>query len=277
MMIILITLGWILAAIAAAAALAYIILTAIIVIFQSRLVYSPTRKMNTSPADIGLDFEEITLRTSDNINLTAWMIPAASPNGVLLFCHGNSGNISNRLDSIRIFNQLGLSVFVFDYRGYGRSDGQPSENGTYNDALAAWQYLISRRNVSPNDIIIFGRSLGGAVAAWLASRYSPRFLIVEGGFTSIADVGSDLYPYLLVRPFIRYDYRTIDYIKKVKCPILIIHSVDDKVSSIHYGRKLYEAAGNPKEFLEIRGNHYDGFLTSGESYIAGLKSFLMKH
>jgi pimeloyl-ACP methyl ester carboxylesterase len=134
-------------------------------IFQSSFVYYPERTVLTNPGNIGLSFENVSFETADRTKLYGWFIPCDSPRGVILFCHGNAGNISHRLDSIQIFHRLGLAVFIFDYRGYGKSEGKPSESGTYRDVEAAWNYLVEKRQLNPNMIIIFGRSLGGAVAA----------------------------------------------------------------------------------------------------------------
>ncbi len=184
----------------------------------------------------------------------------------VLFCHGNGGNIMHRLDSINIFYNLGLSCFIFDYRGYGSSEGKPNEEGTYLDVMAAYQWLTEEKKISPEDIIIFGRSLGGSIAAQLARKVEARSLIIESGFTSYVDIGRKFYPYMPVRWFARFSYKTIDYLSDVRCPVMIIHSRNDDVVPFEFGLELYEAANEPKEFVEIFGSHNDGFLVSGEIY-----------
>ncbi|MBC8481910.1 MAG: alpha/beta fold hydrolase, partial [Planctomycetes bacterium] len=147
---------------------------------QPKFLYKPVKEMPYSPAELGLDYEKVTLTTSDNVNLTSWYIPSDRNSYTVLFCHGNGGNIMHRLDSLNMFYQLGLNCFIFDYRGYGTSQGKPSEEGTYLDAAAAYQWLIKEKSIPPEKIIIFGRSLGGSIAAQLASKgslpHSRRYL-----------------------------------------------------------------------------------------------------
>jgi len=172
----------------------------------------------------------------------------------------------HRLDSINIFYNLGLNCFIFDYRGYGSSEGKPGEEGTYLDAMAAYKWLTEEKNVSPDDIIIFGRSLGGSIAAQLAAKVQAGALIIESAFTSYVDIGRKFYLYMPVRWFASFSYRTIDYVKDVRCPVMIIHSRNDEVVPFEFGLELYEAANEPKEFVEIFGSHNDGFLVSSEIY-----------
>ncbi|MEK7797018.1 MAG: alpha/beta hydrolase, partial [Pseudomonadota bacterium] len=194
----------------------------------------------------------------------------------LLFCHGNAGNISHRLESIRQFHQLGLNVFIFDYRGYGESEGVPTEAGTYRDAEAARRYLVETRGLAPEHIVYFGRSLGAAIAAWLATQHPPRALIVESAFTSVPDFGAEIYPWLPVRLLARLRYPTQEYLRSVQAPVLVIHSRDDEIVSFRHAEKLYESANSPKELLEIRGGHNDGFLVSGAQYTRRLDDFLRR-
>ena len=146
----------------------YIGLVSILATFQSHLLYFPYRTLSQTPAAVGLAYEDVSFQAADGVVLSGWFVPSQRARGVLLFCHGNAGNMSHRLDSLQIFHRLGLSTFIFDYRGYGRSEGQPTEQGTYLDAEAAWTYLVHTRQLAPTEIIVFGRSLGGAIAAWLA-------------------------------------------------------------------------------------------------------------
>src|SRR4030043_1943279 len=159
--------------------LIYVILICIVYFSQKKMLFYPVREITVTPKNIGLDFEDITLTTKDNVNISAWNIPATNERGVLLFCHGNAGNISHRLDSIRIFHDLNLSVLIFDYRGYGKSEGSPTEDGTYLDAESVWDYLVNIKHISPEKIILFGRSLGSAVAAEIALNHKAGVLIIE--------------------------------------------------------------------------------------------------
>ncbi|MFC1950084.1 alpha/beta hydrolase [Chloroflexota bacterium] len=255
----------------------YILFAVYLFAFQSRQIYLPDPVLITDPSSVGLDFENVSLKTEDGIKLSAWYIPSESTRGVILFCHGNAGNISHRLESIQIFNRLGLDVLIFDYRGYGRSDGKPTEIGTYMDSEAAWQYLVEERQVSPSRIIVFGRSLGGAVAAWLSHEHTPGVLILEATFTSATDMAVKMYPYFPVRLLSRFNYNTADYLKEVNCPVLIVHSPEDEIIPISHGKQLFEIAKGPKEFLEVTGTHNEGFLTSREFYEGGLNAFVSEY
>lgn len=254
--------------------LGYSIIMATLYFRQAGMVYFPEKEILDTPKSVGLAYEEVTLKTKDGVNISGWYIPAENERGVLLFCHGNGGNISHRLDSIRIFNSLNLSVFIFDYRGYGKSEGTPSERGTYLDAEAAWDYLIRTKEKSSEKIVLFGRSLGGAIAGDLAVRKNPSCLIIESSFRSVYDLGKKYFPLLPVRLLARFRYATIDKIGSIKCPKLIIHSPEDEIVPFDHGKSLFEKAQPPKYFLEIRGGHNEGFLISGNLYIEGLRRFL---
>ena len=252
----------------------YLTFAGFLFIFQSHYIYYPERVLSVTPHSIGLQFESVSFETTDGVQLSGWFVPSESARGVILFCHGNAGNISHRLDSIQIFHQLGLDVFIFDYRGYGQSEGKPTEQGTYKDAEAAWRYLIEERQVKPNEVIIFGRSLGGAVASWLAQSHTPGGLILESTFTSLPDIAAGLYPYLPVRLLLRFEYNTAEYLGRVDCPVLIVHSRDDEIMPFNHGQRLFESAKEPKKFLEITGTHNNGFITSGKRYEDGLHTFI---
>jgi fermentation-respiration switch protein FrsA (DUF1100 family) len=260
-----------------AVALTYLGLTVMIYFQQDGMVYAPEKAITHNPRNIGLEYEEVVVRTKDGLLISGWYIPAKNEKAVILFCHGNAGNISNRLDSVRIFNSLSLSVLIFDYRGYGKSEGRPSEEGTYLDAEAAWDHLVTVKKIPPGRIIAYGRSLGGAVAAEIAARRSPAALIIESGFTSATDLGQKIYPWLPVKLVSKFHYATIDKIGNIRCPKLIIHSRKDDIVPFEHGRMLYEKASLPKEFLEIRGSHNDGFLLSGSIYTEGIEGFLERY
>ncbi len=255
----------------------YLGFTALLLVFQSSFVYFPERELELTPAAIGLSHEEVRFESADGLKLHGWFVQAENPRGTILYCHGNAGNISHRMESIRIFYGLQMNTFIFDYRGYGQSEGKPSEVGTYRDVEAAWLYLVNSRKLSTEEIVVFGQSLGGPIAAWSAKNNTPRALIIESSFTSIPDVGADVYPFFPIRWISRFKYQTMKYIRQADCPILVVHSVEDELISFKHGKKLFEAAAEPKEFLEIRGGHNDGFFVSGETYIRGLNSFLSKY
>jgi len=255
----------------------YVVIAALLFIFQSHYVYYPERVLSADPSSIGLQFESVSFETADGVKLFGWFIPSQSARGVLLFFHGNAGNISHRLESIQIFHQLGLDVFIFDYRGYGQSEGKPSEQGTYKDAEAAWRYLVEERQTNPSQVIVFGRSLGGVVASWLAQSRTPGALILESTCTSLGDIAATLYPYLPVRLLLRFEYNTAEYLGRVNCPVLIVHSRDDEIMPFSHGRRLFEMAKEPKKFLEITGTHNEGFITSGKRYEEGLNAFILDY
>jgi fermentation-respiration switch protein FrsA (DUF1100 family) len=172
-----------------------------------------------------------------------------------------------------------LSVFIIDYRGYGKSSGRPSEQGTYLDAEAAWEYLLNEKGLKSDEIIVFGRSLGGAVATWLANRHTPAGLIIESSFTSIADIGKYYYPYLPTSLLARIKYASIERIAHNKSPLLVIHSIDDEIIPYQHGKALFAQAATEspqvnKMFMDIRGGHNEGFLLTGEKYSNGIDHFI---
>ena len=246
-------------------------------LMQSRLIFYPnipSRKLTSSPADIGLEYESVSIKTSDQVILHGWFVPASEEKGVLLFFHGNAGNISHRLDSLKIFHDLGLSTLVIDYRGYGRSQGAISEHGNYLDAEAAWAYLTEIKNIPSKKIVVFGRSLGAAIAAYSAAKHMPGALILESAFTSVPDMAAKMYPVFPVRLLSRFQYDTRKFLLSVKCPVLIIHSPSDEIISFENGVQLYDSAREPKRILKIQGGHNNGFLLSGETYIEGIEEFI---
>lgn len=249
-------------------------------LMQPRLLYYPEmpgRELEATPAHIGLAYEDVSLRTVDGVHLHAWFIPADNPRATVLFCHGNAGNISHRLESIRLLHSLGLQVLIFDYRGYGQSEGSPSEAGTYHDADAAWRHLRQDRALPASGIIIHGRSLGAAVAADLASRTRPAAVILESAFTSVPDMAAGIYPWLPVRLLSRYRYNSLDKVARIAAPLLLVHSRDDGIIPFAHGQRLFDRAREPKSLLEINGGHNDAFQTSRKAYTHGLQSFLATH
>jgi len=266
---------------------------------QSHFLYSPQLGLDIKSKNKTIEHEEITYQTTDGITISAWNVPfipkvthaadnsntpdelkepiplevPGNSRGVILFCHGNAGNISQRIDSFEIFRELGFSTFIFDYRGYGQSRGKTTEKGTYRDAEGAWNYLVREKKVKPEEIIIFGRSLGGGIASYLAKKYQPRALIIESSFTSIADMAKALYPRLPSILPLRFKYNTRERLRDIYCPVLIIHSPDDRTIPFVCGEVLYRTANPPKKFLRIKGDHLYGFIKSKKKYIKGLREF----
>lgn len=255
-------------------ALAYLALLLLLFAVQGRLLYFPTRAIEATPADAGLAYEEVGLRAADGVRLQAWYVPAPGDRGTILFFHGNGGNLSHRLDTLRLLHRLGWSTLILSYRGYGRSEGTPTERGTYLDAEAAWRHLVEDRGIPAERVVVFGRSLGGGVAAWLAERHPPGGLILESTFTSVPDLAAGIYPLLPVRLLVRHRYPTLSRLPRIRAPVLVVHGREDEIIPFRHGQRLYDAAREPKAFLEIRGSHNEGFLLSGESYAKGLAAFL---
>jgi len=256
---------------------AYVALSLYIYFMQSSLIFYPNmpgRNLVATPENIGLSYQNVELVTEDNIKLHGWFIPNKNAKATLLFFHGNAGNISHRLDSIEIFHRMELNVFIIDYRGYGQSKGKITEKGTYRDAEAAWNYLNHIQGTNRKQIIIFGRSLGASIATWLASKHTPAALIIESGFTSVPSMGQRLYPFLPVRWLTYFKYNTKQYVKKISCPVLVVHSKHDDIIPYDEGREIFDAAHEPKQFLEMRGGHNNGFIISGSVYVEGLRSFI---
>jgi hypothetical protein len=256
-------------------------------LYQPRLLYFPMAGQVMTPADLRLAYQDVTIETSDGERLSAWLIPA--PPGrphrdlTLLFLHGNAGNISHRGDSLRIFADLGLDVLILDYRGYGRSTGSPSEQGLYRDARTAWDWLVQQHGVPPERIVIFGRSLGGAVAARLAGgigmsdQAQPAALIVESSFADGAALARHHYPLLTAVIPLRFRFPAAEWIGRARCPVLILHSPDDEIVPESLGRALFAAAPEPKHFFALRGGHNNGFLASQPAYQHAIAHFLDAH
>lgn len=263
--------------------LAYGGFAALLFLFQERLAYYPEigREIHTTPRAHGMDFEALTLDTADGERLDAWFVPAPPARGVVLFLHGNAGNMAQRMDSIAMFHRLGYGVLIFDYRGYGRSSGKPSEAGLYRDAETVWAYLTGQRGIAPGRIVLFGESLGGAVAAHLAARQPPReqpgALVLASVFTSVPDLAADLYPWLPARWLARLRYDTAEALARIHAPVLVAHSPDDEIVPYRHGEQLFHAAPRPKVFLRLAGGHNEGFIFMRPEWVEALAGFLREY
>jgi len=257
----------------------YGLLLLLVYFIQPRLLFLagvPGRELTATPARLGLDYRDVYLETSDGESLHGWWLTHEDPRATVLFFHGNAGNISHRLESLRIFHDLGVNILIVDYRGYGRSTGKPSEPGLYRDADAAWRWLTADLGIAGEDIVVFGRSLGGAVASELAARVGAAGLIVESAFTSAPDIAAELYWWLPVRLLSRMQFNTAEHIDRSRLPILIIHSPDDEIIPFSHGQRLSEIVGERGRLLTIQGGHNTGFLESGRRYREGLERFLRR-
>lgn len=241
---------------------------------QPSMIFYPSPALIATPDDWGLPYQEVGFTTSDGKHLHGWYLPHDRGRQTLLFLHGNAGNISHRGDSLRIFHRLGFNVLIFDYRGYGHSEGEPSEEGLYRDARAAWRYLVSVRGVRADEVAVFGRSLGGVVAANLAAEVQPAALIVESSFSSARELSRHLFPVLSRLAPLRYEFDAAEALRQVKCPVMVAHSTDDEIIPYEMGERLYQAAKEPKYFLKLQGDHNAGFLQSQPYYEQSLQQFL---
>lgn len=258
-------------------ALAYVVLVGALFLFQSRLVFLPDvggRALVATPDSIGLAFDEIALATPDGETLHGWWLPHPQAGPVVLFHHGNAGNISHRLQSLRLLHEMGASVLIFDYRGFGQSTGRPSEAGLLIDARTAYQWLIDDQQLSPDSIVLFGRSLGAAVAAHLATEVEACALVLESSFSSLDAVARHHYPWLPVRWLLRLHFPVDQWLADTLLPTLIIHSREDEIIPFSHAERLLERAQGDGRLLEIQGDHNHGFLQSGQQYRQGLGEFL---
>ena len=253
----------------------YAVILLLVFLFQARLVYFPEveRALVATPRAVGLDFEEVRL-AADGATLHGWWVPAKAARSAVLVLHGNAGNISHRLEYLTMFNRLGYATLIIDYRGYGKSSGTPSEDGTYRDGEAAWRHLVEARKLEPQDIVLFGESLGGGVATWLALQHPPRALVLASTFTSVPDLGAQVYPWLPVRWLARIEYGNRARIGQIAAPVLIAHSRNDDIIPFSHGQALFAAANAPKQFLEMRGGHNDGFIFMREEWVHEVGAFL---
>jgi fermentation-respiration switch protein FrsA (DUF1100 family) len=242
-----------------------------------RIVFMPAAELTANPGAYGIPFEDVNLTASDGVRLHGWYIPAGNARGSLLFFHGNAGNISDRIDSVKIFHDLRLSVFIIDYRGYGRSEGSPSISGTALDALAAWKWLTEKKGVDADKIVVFGRSLGGAVAMELMRSVKPRALILESTFSSLSEMVRPAFLTPAARLVTGGAWNSAKTASLLTAPVLCIHSPDDSIVPYSLGRRLYDAVASEKTFVEIHGDHNEGFLESFGTYFPALDAFLTKY
>jgi len=267
---------------------------------ETRMIFYPSRSWAATPAAVGLGYRDVELVARDGVRLHGWWVPAKAGAGAVtvLFLHGNAGNISHRLEKLVMLHELGANVLLLDYRGYGRSEGEPSEEGTYRDGEAALAWLLAGQMegrvgtdgpVAPGrvlpqsgqdsvdgaaEVVVFGESLGTGVAVELAVRHRVRGVILEAPFTSIADVGQRLFPYLPVRWLARTRYENLAKIGQVRAPVLILHSREDEMFGLEHAERLFAAAAEPKRLVVLAGGHNDAFWVSAEVYRAAVREFL---
>jgi len=242
--------------------------------FQGRLLYHPDRHVAADPRDMGLVFEELWLTTDDSVRIHGWYVAAQPTRGAVLFCHGNAGDVADRLGAASVFVEMGLSVLLFDYRGYGKSEGSPEEDGLYLDASAAWKELVDARGYDPERIVFWGESLGGGVAIELATRRKSAAVVCESTFTSIVDIGSDVYPWLPVRWLARQRFDNAAKAGAIGRPFLVIHSPQDEIVPYEHALALLEAAPGARH-LATGGGHNDGGFLQREAWRDEVREFLL--
>ncbi|MBI5024533.1 MAG: alpha/beta hydrolase [Candidatus Omnitrophica bacterium] len=261
----------------------YIVVTVVLLAagvryLESRSVFYPARSIAATPAALGLAFEDVFIKTEDNVTINAWLIKSSTQRGTLIFCHGNAGNIGDRLEKILLFHQMGLNVLIIDYRGYGESQGRPSEAGIYKDAVAAYDYLLTRRDIDRSRIIGYGESLGGAVAVDLGTKRNLAALIIDSSFTNAADMAKTIYPFI-PSFLLGTKLDSVSKVRAVTIPKIFIHSRADEIVPFRLGERLYQAAAQPKEFLELPGGggHNDTPVDAREKMAREIVTFLRRH
>ena len=251
----------------------YLLVLAALMFLEESLIYFPAPASEGDWHPAGLVFEDVWLQAADSTRIHAWYVPHPSPRAAVLFCHGNAGNISHRADILRVLHhRVGVSVLIFDYRGYGHSEGKPNEAGILADARAARAWLAQREKIAEADVVLMGESLGGAVAVDLAAANGARALVLESTFTSIPDVAAYYYPWLPVRLLMRTRLDSLGKIAAYHGPLLQSHGDPDTIIGIDFGQRLFAAANEPKQFLTLpRVDHND---PRPLSYYDALAAFL---
>lgn len=255
-------------------------------VFHRFFIIHPSRAITQTPADLDLAYEEIYFPAADRVRLHGWFIPGLASsqlkiNGarpVILFFPGNEGTVSKFLPQMQPLHQAGFDIFMFGYRGFGQSAFRwPSESGVRQDARGAWRYLTRERGLAPQQIVFYAQSLGCGLAAWAAAELKPAALILEGGFTSVADITAQVVPWLPIRLLTTQRFDTRKHLGRVTCPVLIAHSVEDEPVPFAQAEKLLDAARHPKALLALRGEHARGLDFMSEEYVAAMIRFLEQH
>jgi len=260
-----------------AAASALLIWTIVLMIFEEKFIYFPQKYPRGAyeQAHSIPGLRDCWITTEDSVKIHAWFATAESAKATLVVSHGNAGNISHRYLLLRSLQRHGFNVLMYDYRGYGRSEGTPTEEGIYKDGLAAYDYAVSLPEVKPGRVILWGTSLGGAVAIDVATHRHAAGLILESTFSSAKDVARVVYPFLPVQFFMHTKLNSIEKIKTLEVPVLVIHGAHDSIVPIGLGRKLFNAANEPKDFYEIpNADHNDTFFMGGDEYFSRVDRFV---
>lgn len=253
----------------------FVFLSAMAYFGQGQMMFVPSREIEITPDQIGLVFDDVFIEVIDNEKIHAWYFPAATGSAkTVLFYHGNAGNISHRVLTAKLLLELGVNVLLIDYRGYGRSDGEPTEANIYADAQTAYDWLREQKQRQPAEIFLFGRSLGGAVAVEIGATNECGGVIVESSFTSIVEMGRRVYPYLPVSLLVRYPFDSISKISRIQSPVLVTHSPEDEMIPYEMGQQLYQAASGDRTFVVLSGGHNDQSYFDNVNYRNSLREIL---
>ena len=242
----------------------YLLLLGLMYIFQNSLLFMPSSGMVQTPESVGVEAEDFWAETDDGVRIHGWYFPNEEAEFVIVLSHGNAGNISYRIDIARTLLNTGAAVLMYDYRGYGQSEGSPSEKGLYKDIEAVIEGLKNQKGYAENRIVMYGRSLGGAVAAYGASEYNLGGLVLDSSFKNLRAMVRDVYPFVPSR-LAKYEFPTETYIQHERnYPVMVLHSPNDEIVGFHHGEFLYNLLDEPKRFVELRGGHNDNFFVSRE-------------
>ena len=241
---------------------------------QTGLVFYPSYSIDQTPADLDWDFDEVTLAAGRNVT-RGWYLPTPQERkGVVLFSHGNAGNITHRLGTALIYRDLAYDIFLYDYGGYGLSTGSPSEERCYEDIRSAWDYLTEVRGIDPREIVLHGRSLGGGPTSQLAVEVKPAGVILESTFTSVPDMAKKMFPFIPTEFLVTIDFDNAARVQGISSPLLVVHGPGDSLIPFSHGQRLFELGQEPKTFLEIEGDHNEGYAQTNRTYVDGLGAFL---
>lgn len=245
-------------------------------LFQKKIIYHPypAGPHEQSVLASYTWLEEVRLKASDQVELHAVWVPPSEDRPVLIFSHGNAGNLFGRLPLVQKFRDQGLGVFLYDYRGYGQSQGSPGEEGLYLDSEAAWEWVTGKKGIAPNRIISYGRSLGAAVALRLALSRDVAGVILEVPFTSAKDMAKEVLPFFPSGPFITESFDNLQGVRSLSRPLLVIGGDQDRVVPPWMAKAVFEAASSPKQLLIIPGaGHDDAPWIGGQVYLERIDGF----